>query len=142
MITVTITGNLADDPHSFRTSDGRAGCDLRIAVDLPPRGATGDSQVRYVKAVAFGVLASHAAESVRKGDRVTIQGHDLTAEAWVTPDGEPRGKVRIAVTEIAASLRFDTVTTGRSVRGAQRDAGRPANAAVQAERAVLAGVTR
>jgi single-stranded DNA-binding protein len=50
--------------------DERVGCDLRVAVDLPPRGATGDSQVRYVKAVAFGVLASHAAESVRKGDRV------------------------------------------------------------------------
>jgi hypothetical protein len=82
MITVTVTGNLADDPHTFRTSDGRAGCDLRLAIDLPPRGATGESQVRYVKAVAFGVLATHAAESVRKGDRVTIQGHDLTAEAW------------------------------------------------------------
>jgi single-stranded DNA-binding protein len=80
MITVTVTGNLADDPHAFRTSDGRVGCDLRLAVDLPPRSATGDSQVRYVKAVAFGVLASHAAESVRKGDRVTVQGHDLTAE--------------------------------------------------------------
>jgi single-stranded DNA-binding protein len=80
---ITVTGNLADDPHTFRTSDGRAGCDLRLAVDLPPRGATGGSQVRYVKAVAFGVLAIHAAESVRKGDRVTIQGRDPTAEAWV-----------------------------------------------------------
>jgi single-stranded DNA-binding protein len=81
VITVTVTGNLADDPHTFRTSDGRAGCDMRLAVDLPPSGATGESQVRYVKAVAFGVLATDAAESVRKGDRVTIQGHDLTAEA-------------------------------------------------------------
>jgi hypothetical protein len=46
MITVTVTGNPADDPHTFRTGDGRFGCDLRLAVDLPPRGATGDSQVR------------------------------------------------------------------------------------------------
>jgi single-stranded DNA-binding protein len=105
MITVTITGNLADDPHTFRTSDGRVGCDLRIAVDLPPRGATGDSQVRYVKAVAFGVLASHAAESVRKGDRVTIQGHDLTAEAWVRcPSAQPRGGVRWGGSHIADLL--------------------------------------
>ncbi|MDQ2873540.1 MAG: hypothetical protein M3Y33_01375 [Actinomycetota bacterium] len=47
-----------------------------------------------------------------------------------------------AVTEIAASLRFDNVTTGRSVRAAQRDAGYAASAAVQAERALLAAVTR
>lgn len=46
MITVTITGNLADDPHTFHTSDGRAGCDLRLAVDLRPRGATGEGQFR------------------------------------------------------------------------------------------------
>ena len=43
------------------------------------------------KVVTFGVLAIHAAESVRKGDRVTIQGHDLTSEAWLgTGDGQPK----------------------------------------------------
>ena len=74
------TDNTPPPPGSDEPGLGRVGCDLRIAVDLPPRGASGEGQVRYVKAVAFGVLASHAAESVRKGDRVIIQGHDLTAE--------------------------------------------------------------
>lgn len=140
MITVTITGNLADDPRTFRVRDGQEGCDLRVAVDLPPRGAGADSPVRYLKVVAYGVLASHAAGSLRKGDRVTVQGHDLTPESWTDEAGKPHGKVVIRASEIAASLRFDTITTGRAAR-ARAAASRPVSAAVQAERAVLAGVT-
>ncbi len=141
MITVTVTGNLADDPHPFRLRDGTAGCDLRLAVDIPPRSATDDSPVRYLKVTALGVLASHAIESLHKGDRVTVHGTDLLAEAWVTPAGEPRAKVCIRAIEIAASLRFDSVTTGRATRAAGT-AARPASADRAAELEVLAGVTR
>jgi single-strand DNA-binding protein len=141
MITVTVTGNLVDDPRTFTTRDGQAGCELRMAVDLPPRG-TGDGPTRYFKVVAFGVLASHAAESVCKGDRITVQGHDLTSEAWANGAGEPRSKVAIKATEIAASLRFDTLTTGPAVRAAGRAAAQAEDPQARAEAAVLAGVTR
>jgi single-stranded DNA-binding protein len=141
MITVTVTGNLADDPHPFRLRDGLAGCDLRLAVDIPPRSATDESPTRYLKVTALGVMASHAIESLHKGDRVTVHGTDLTAEAWSSPAGEPRAKVCIRAIEIAASLRFDSITTGRATR-AKTTSGRPATAAEAAEREVLAGVTR
>ena len=138
MITVTVTGNLTDDPHTFQTRDNTTGCELRVAVNLPSRTATGDGITRYLKVTAFGVLAIHAAESVRKGDRVTIQGHDLTSEAWLgMGDGQPRSKVAIRATEIAVSLRYDTAATGRATRATQRDA----DPQVQAESAVLNGVT-
>jgi Single-strand binding protein family len=91
MITVTITGNLTDDPRSFSTRDGQSGCELRVAVDLPPRGGSGEGLTRYFKVVTFGVMAEHAATSVRMGDRVTVQGYDLTSEVWVSDAGEPRG---------------------------------------------------
>jgi single-strand DNA-binding protein len=140
MITVTITGNLVDEPRTFTTSS-TSGCELRIAVDLPSRTPGTDGPVRYFKATAYGVLAGHAADSLRKGDRVTIQGHDLTAETWLNKDGEARAKVAIRVTDIGASLRFDTLTTGRTVRAAARAASRTTDAATQAENSVLDGVT-
>ncbi len=141
MITATVTGNLTDDPHTFQTRDNTAGCELRVAVNLPSRTGAGDGITRYLKVVTFGVLASHAAESVRKGDRVTIQGNDLTSEAWLGNDAEPRSKVAIRATDIAVSLRFDSVATGRSVRAAQRQAALANDAQAKAEAAVLSGVT-
>ncbi len=138
MITVTVTGNLTDDPHTFQTRDTTAGTELRVAVNLPSRTGTGDGITRYLKVATFGVLAIHTAESLRKGDRVTIQGHDLTSEAWLgNGDRQPRSKVAIRATEIAVSLRYDTAATGHANRATQRDADPQA----QAETAVLNGVT-
>ena len=137
MITITVTGNLTDDPHTFTTRDNTTGCELRIAVNLPSRAGTGDGPTRYLKVTAFGVLAIHAAESARKGDRVTIQAHDLTSEAWTGTSGEPRSKVALRATEIAMSLRFDSATTGRATRAAAR----ATDAQAQADARVLDGVT-
>ena len=141
MITVIVTGNLTDDPRSFSTRDGQAGCELRIAVDLPSRNGTGEGPTRYFKVVAFGVLASHAASSLHKGDRVTVEGHDLTSEAWTSDTGDPRSKVAIKATEIAASLRFDTLTTDRALRRATGAIAGVTDPQARADAAVLAGVT-
>ncbi len=80
-IQITITGRLGDDPRTFRTRDGSDGAELRIAVEIPARG-NGDSVTRWVKVTAYGVLATRTAESVRKGDRVTVIADDMVAEAW------------------------------------------------------------
>jgi single-stranded DNA-binding protein len=141
MITVTVTGNLTDDAHTFQTRDNTTGCELRIAVNLPPRTGTGDPITRYLKVITFGVLAIHAAGSVRKGDRVTVQGHDLTSEAWTGAGNEARSKVCIRATDIAVSLRYDTATTGRAVRAAEQAAAAAGDAQAQAEARVLADVT-
>ena len=141
MITITVTGNLTDDPHTFTTRDNTTGCELRVAVNLPSRTGTGDPITRYLKVTTFAVLAIHTADSLQKGDRVTIQGHDLTSEAWAGTGGEPRSKIAIRATEIAVSLRYDTATTGRATRAAQRDAARATDADADAEARVLSGVT-
>ena len=86
-ITVTVTGRLGDDPRSFTTHDGTAGVELRLAIDLPSRTG-GESITRWVKVSAYGLLASRTAESVRKGDRVTVIAEDLLAEAWLSTDNE------------------------------------------------------
>ncbi len=145
-ITVTVTGRLGDDPRVFTTRDGTLGVELRIAADLPARGS-GDGITRWVKVTAYGLLAERTAESVGKGDRVTVLADDMIAEAWAaTANGEPRGRVALRAKEIAASMAFDTVRTGYAARKAARLAaanGQPSDlpAGEQAEARVLSGVT-
>jgi single-stranded DNA-binding protein len=146
-IDITVTGRLGDDPRQFTTRDGTAGVELRLALDIPARVPGGDSITRWVKITAFGLLASRTAESVHKGDRVTVLADDVTAEAWAaTGTGEPRARITLRAREIAASMAFDTVRTGYAARKAARMAaanGEPNDlpAHEQAEAQVLAGVT-
>jgi hypothetical protein len=88
-ISITVTGRLGDDPRTFTTRDGTDGVELRLALDIPARGA-GEGITRWIKVTAFGLLATRTGESVRKGDRVTVVADDLIAEAWAaTGTGEP-----------------------------------------------------
>src|SRR6266516_402983 len=146
-IAITVTGRLGDDPRQFTTRDGTAGVELRLALDLPSRVPGGDGITRWVKVTAFGLLATRTAESVGKGDRVTVLADDLVAEAWTaTGSGEPRARVTLRAREIAASMAFDSLRTGYSARKTARAAaanGEPTDlpAHEQAEAQVLAGVT-
>ena len=146
-ICITVTGRLGDDPRTFTTRDGTDGVELRLALDLPARGS-GDGITRWVKVTAFGMLATRTAESVGKGDRVTVLADDLMAEAWAASgSGEPRARVTLRAREIAASMAFDSLRTGYAARKAARAAaanGEPNDlpADEQAEVRVLRGVTK
>jgi single-stranded DNA-binding protein len=151
-IAVTVTGTLGADPRSFNLHDGTAGVELRLALDLPPRTSGGREITRWVKVTAYGTLAGCTANSVHKGDRVTVTADDLLAESWISrqpsDDGTPRagGQVHLRASDIAASMRFDTATTGRAARKAARAAaanGEPNDleASEQADMKVIAGVT-
>jgi single-stranded DNA-binding protein len=145
-ISITVTGRLGDNPRSFTTRDGTDGVELRLALDIPSRVPGGDSVTRWVKVSAFGLLATRTAESVRKGDRVTVVAEDFVAEAWAANgSGEPRARIALRAQEIAASMAFDTVRTGYAARKAARLAaanGEPNDLPVgeQAEIQVLSGV--
>ena len=143
-IQITLTGRLGDDPRTFRTRDGSDGLELRIAVEIPSRN--GENVTRWVKVTAFGTLATRTAESVRKGDRVTVIADDMIAEAWTANgSGEPRARVTLRAREIAASMAYDSLRTGYAARKAARAAaanGEPTDlpAHEQAEAQVLSGV--
>ncbi|HEY2276781.1 MAG TPA: single-stranded DNA-binding protein [Streptosporangiaceae bacterium] len=144
-ISITVTGRLGDDPRPFTTRDGTAGVELRLAVEIPGRGD--QSITRWIKVVAFGLLAARTAESVGKGDRVMVVAEDLTAESWLSTDThQPRARVSLRARDIAASMAFDDLRTGYAARKALRAAaaeGKPTDlpAGEQADAAVLAGVT-
>jgi single-stranded DNA-binding protein len=127
-IAITVTGNLTTDPREFALRDGTAGVELRLALDLPPRGENGREITRWVKVTAYGTLAACTAKSVRKGDRVTVTADDFIAESWVSKqpndDGTPRagGQVALRASDIAVSMRYDTANSGRADRKAARAA--------------------
>ena len=136
-ITITVTGRLGDDPRTFTTRDGTDGVELRLALDLPARGS-GDGITRWVKVTAFGLLATRTAESVRKGDRVTVLADDLMAEAWTaTGSGEPRARVTLRAREIAASMAFDS-----PAHRLRRPQGRPRRPPPTASRPTFRPVSR
>ena len=144
-IAITVTGRLGDDPRVFTTRDGTAGLELRLAVEVPGRV---DTITRWVKVTGFGLLASRTADSVRKGDRVTVVADDLTAEAWLSTgeDHQPRARISLRARDIAASMAYDTLRTGYADRKNARAAaasGQPTDlpAGEQADAQVLAGLT-
>ena len=143
-IQITVTGRLGDDPRTFRTRDGSDGTELRIAVEIPTRG--GEGITRWVKVTAYGVLATRTAESVSKGDRVTVIADDMSAETWLANgSGEPRARISLRAREIAASMAFDSLRTNYAARKAARAAAANGEATdlpahEEAELGVLRGV--
>ena len=116
-IAITVTGRLGDDPRTFTTRDGTAGVELRLAVEIPGRD---QNITRWIKVVAFGLLASRTAASVGKGNRVTVIADDLTTDTWLSSDNQPRARVSLRAREIAASMAYDQLRTGYADRKAAR----------------------
>ena len=152
-ITITVTGVLRKDPRTFTTQRGTPGVSLWLETSVPARGTSMEAAARYMDIVAFGTLANHVAESMRANDRVTVRANDVQARAWLPAadeQGEDTAKIRSCVKlvawDIAASLVYDSVTTGAAGRRAAQAAaanGEPSGLphGEQADLAVLAGVT-
>ena len=109
-IEITISGNLTADPKLTFTPQGTPVCQFRVLVNRPPATINGERvqpEPRPFTVVAFGDTATHAGESLRKGDRVTVRASDLYAEAWAHQStGRPMAQVKLRASEIALSVRF------------------------------------
>lgn len=143
-LSVVITGRLGSDPRLGETGNGTPKVTMSVAVE--PRNQQ-DGPTRWFSVTAYRHLATHVAESLRKGDTVIVKADDVHAWTW-TDDRtkETRAGLGLTAYEIAASMRFDTVTTGTTARkDAQTEAEAtgavPVNAEERADLEVLAGVT-
>jgi single-strand DNA-binding protein len=101
-------GNLTRDPELRFTTDGKAVAGLGLAVTPrrydPAAGQWVDGTPTYVDLTVWGAHAEHAADSLRKGDRVIAQGRWVTRT--YTANGEERRKLEVVVHEIGPSLRW------------------------------------
>ena len=159
-ISVTVTGKIGKAPAQGTTSAGKAWASFSLAADVPARGAgTGGErayETRWYKVWCYGPLASHVASSMVTGDMVTVRADDLSCAAWAdnTPEAKPRGQVELRAYDVAASMRWETLTTAKAVRSgaAQAQPAAPADGDPWADGGhiaqesevpdVLAGVTR
>lgn len=115
--TVTMVGNLVDDPELRFTQSGVAMARIRIAVNRRWRDQNGQWQedTGFFSGTCWRELAENVAESLQKGDRVVVTGR-MEQRSWETPEGERRSVVEVSVDDIGPSLRWATATVTKTPR--------------------------
>ena len=116
--TVTLIGNLTDDPELRFTPNGAAVANFRLAVT--PRVREGDSwkdgETSFFRINVWRQQAENVAETLQKGTRCIVVGR-LRTRSWETPEGEKRSVTEVEADEIGPSLKFATAKVERSSRG-------------------------
>lgn len=120
--TITIIGNLTDDPELRFTTSGAAVAKFRIA--STPRtfdkasGEYRDGEPLFLACSIWRQAAESVAESLSRGARVIVVGR-LKQRSYETKEGEKRTVYEVEVDEIGPSLRYATA----KVQKAQRSGG-------------------
>lgn len=114
---VTLIGNLVDDPELRFTPNGVAMAKVRFAVNRRYQDRNGEWQenTSFFGGTLWRDAAENCAESLTKGARVIVTGR-LEQRSWETKDGDKRSVVEVAIDEIGPSLRWATAAVTRSPR--------------------------
>lgn len=119
---ITIIGNLTNDPEIRTLSNGSEVVNFTIA--STPRtfnrqsNQWEDGQALFLRCSAWRDLASHCAQTLRKGMRVIAQGR-LQQRSYQANDGSNRTVVELQVDEIGPSLRYATAQVQKQSGGYQ-----------------------
>lgn len=121
---ITLTGNATEDATLRFTPNGAAVANVSVAVT--PREKVGDSwqdgQAAFYRVAAWRDMAEHVAESVKKGDRVTVVGRLKPRE--YEHNGEKRTSLDVDADSVALDLRFRTALAGpKKQQGGQQPGG-------------------
>lgn len=134
--TITVVGNLTDDPELRFTPSGAAVAKFRIASTprIMDRNTSEwkDGQPLFLACVVWRQAAETAAESLQKGHRVIVVGR-LTQRSYETREGEKRTVMELQVDEIGPSLKYATATVQKMTRSTGTTAGGAAAPASNAE---------
>lgn len=125
---ITIVGTLTADPELRFTATGRAVAGFTVAANERrynrESGRWEDAGALFLRCSVWGQQAENVAESLGRGARVIVRG-TLEQRQFETRDGEKRTVMEVRVEEVAASLRFATVTVAKAARsggsGGERD---------------------
>jgi single-strand DNA-binding protein len=124
--TITVVGNLVDDPELRFTPSGAAVANFRIA--STPRtfdrqsNEWKDGDALFLSCSVWRQMAENVAESLQKGMRVVVQGR-LKSRQYETREGEKRTVFEIDVEEVGPSLRYATAKVARAGRSSGGDFG-------------------
>ncbi len=118
--TVTIIGNLVEDPELRFTPSGVAMAKIRVAVNRRWRDRNNEWQeeTSFFGGTCWRDMAENVAESLQKGARVMISG-SLEQRTWETQDGDRRSVVELRIDELGPSLRWATASVTRTTRSGE-----------------------
>jgi single-strand DNA-binding protein len=117
--TLTIVGNLTDDPSLTFTQSGSAVANFTVA--STPRtfdkasSSWKDGEPLFLRCSVWRDVAEHVAESLTRGARVLVTGR-LVQCSFETKEGEKRTVMELQVDEIGPSLRYATAVVKKADR--------------------------
>src|SRR5262245_1595598 len=117
--TITVIGNLTDDPELRFTPSGAAVAKFRVA--STPRfmdrqsGEWKDGDPLFLSCTVWRQAAENVAESLQRGARVIVSGR-LRQRSYETKEGEKRTVIELEVDEIGPSLRYATAKVQKMSR--------------------------
>jgi len=117
--TITIIGNLVNDPELRYTPTGQAVATFRVA--STPRfmdrqtNEWKDGDSLFLSCNVWRQAAENVAESLQRGMRVIVSGR-LRQRSYETKEGEKRTVYEIEVDEVGPSLRNASAKVNRSAR--------------------------
>jgi single-strand DNA-binding protein len=117
--TITVIGNLTNDPELRFTPSGSAVANFTIA--STPRtfdrqkNEWVDGETLFLRAGVWREAAENVAESLTKGMRVIVSGR-LKSRSYDTKEGEKRTVMELEVDEIGPSLRYANAKVNRTQR--------------------------
>jgi single-strand DNA-binding protein len=118
-VTITVVGNLTDDPELRFTPSGAAVAKFRVA--STPRfldkqtNEWKDGEPLFLSCNVWRQAAEHVAESLQRGARVIVTGR-LRQRSYETREGEKRTVMELEVDEIGPSLRYATAKVQKMAR--------------------------
>jgi single-strand DNA-binding protein len=116
--TVTLVGNITDDPELRFTPSGSAVANFTVAVNRRyknPDGQWEDKLDGFFRCSCWRDMAENISESLKKGMRVMVVGR-LQQRSWEDGDGNKRSSFEIAVDEVGPSLRWASAQVQKSNR--------------------------
>jgi single-strand DNA-binding protein len=130
--TITVIGNLTNDPELRFTPSGSAVANFTVA--STPRtfdknsNEWKDGETLFLRCSVWREAAENVAESLTKGMRVIISG-DLKSRSYETKEGEKRTVIELEVQEIGPSLKYANAKVNRTQRkdGGQQQQSQPAS---------------
>ncbi len=118
-VTLAIAGNLTADPELRFAPSGQAVARFTVAFNPRVRDQAGEwtnGEPSFYQCSAFGPLAENLAESLHKGDRVTVLGR-IEQRSWTDEKtNERRSAFQVIADEVGASLAFAAVKVERAGR--------------------------
>ena len=119
--TMTIIGNLTDDPELRFTQQGAAVTNFTVA--STPRffdkqsNEWRDGDPLFLRCSVWREQAENVAEHLHKGNRVIVSGQ-MQMQRWEDKEGNKRSGFQLLVQEVGPSLRFAGAKVLRTERGA------------------------